>query len=97
MAPEAVVPHRSAIKLGEAATPQSYTIFALGKSRSETLPCDRVVCYLPQALGNSAKCKVDAKQGEVLSQPPGTQAKGTAICTNAAGIASYVLHHRCLP
>lgn len=43
MAPEADVPHvsRSAINLGEAATPlqilKSYTIFALGKSRSETL------------------------------------------------------------
>lgn len=43
MAPEADVPHvsRSAINLGEAATPlqilKSYTIFALGKSGSETL------------------------------------------------------------
>lgn len=67
MAPEADVPHisRSAINLGEAATPlqipKSYTIFALGKSGSETLPRNRVVRYLPQALGSSTKCKANAE------------------------------------
>ena len=67
------VPHisGSAIRLGEGERPlqipKSHTIFELGERRSETLSPDTVVHYLPQALSNSTKRKVNAEQGEVLA------------------------------
>lgn len=58
--------------------------------------CDTIVYYLLQALGSSTKHKANAEEGEVLSSPHSTQAKGKAIRKNAAGITSYVLHYRFL-
>lgn len=55
------------------------------------------LCPVRQWCPGFKQDKANTKRGEALFSPPSTRAKGKASCTNAAGVASSVLHHWFLP